>query len=294
MDATLGGPGIDPLSLLGTRVLGVPGEHDFYFTLDQIPPADEDKADLGVAKTCSGEGEVPLAGEPFTCAVVVTNTGPGLPRDVVVTDSLTSSLSPADYSVGAATFRVGTESATYPCGPSSATGFTCAIGTVPVGGSVTIEVEITPQQPGSFTNDVSVSTASTDANAANNDASVDVQVFLPVPVDISPGSLTNPVSIDRPGLITVAILSQGGFDATTLEVATACFGDAEDPSQRNCSEAHGGAHYEDADKDKDKDVVFHFEVQTSGIDMGDTTACLKGETTDGIGFYGCDVITTQP
>jgi uncharacterized repeat protein (TIGR01451 family) len=99
-------------------------------------------------------GEVALAGEPFTCTIVVTNAGPGLPRNVVVTDTLTSSLPGTDYSVGAASFQVGTGPTSYPCGASSASGFSCDIGTVPVGGSVTITVDITPLKPGSFSNDV--------------------------------------------------------------------------------------------------------------------------------------------
>jgi uncharacterized repeat protein (TIGR01451 family) len=294
VNAPLGGPGIDPLSLLGPQKLGFPGQFDFYFTLSQVPPADEDKADLGVSKTCSWEGEVALAGEPFTCTIVVTNAGPGLPRNVVVTDTLTSSLAGTDYSVGAASFQVGTGPTSYPCGASSASGFSCDIGTVPVDGSVTITVEITPLKPGSFSNDASVSTDSTDDASGNNGAGVDVDVYLSVPLDISPGSLTNPLKVDRRGLVTVAILSEPGFDATTLNVASACFGDAEDASQRTCEEAHGHVHVKDADGDGDNDLVFHFEVLATGIDMTDTTACLKGTASDGTGFYGCDVVTPVP
>jgi hypothetical protein len=54
VNAPLGGPGIDPLSLLGPQSWAS-GQFDFYFTLSQVPPADEDKADLGVSKTCSWE-----------------------------------------------------------------------------------------------------------------------------------------------------------------------------------------------------------------------------------------------
>ena len=141
------------------------------------------------------------------------------------------------------------------------------------------------------------STASTELFPGNNTpAAVGVDVYLSVPVDIAPGSTTNPVTIGRRGLVTVAIISGGGFDATTLNVATACFGDAEDASQRTREEVHGVAHKEDADKDKDKDldIVFHFQVLATGIDLGDTTACLKGTTTNGIGFYGCDMVTPVP
>jgi hypothetical protein len=118
-----------------------------------------------------------------------------------------------------------------------------------------------------------------------------VDVYLSVPVDISPRSSTNPLNLGKHGLVTVAILSEPGFDATALNVASACFGDAEDASQRTCEEAHGTVHVEDVDKDKDDDLAFHFEVLATGIDMTDTTACLKGTTSDGTGFYGCDVVT---
>ena len=60
---------------------------------------------------------------------------------------------------------------------------------------------------------------------------------------------------------------------------------------RTCSEAHGAPHVTDVDKDKDKDLSFHFTVAETGIDLGDTSACIKGTTSDGIGFYGCDRVT---
>jgi hypothetical protein len=213
-----------------------------------------------------------------------------LPRNVAVTDTVTTSLAASDYTVGDATFHVGTEAASHPCEKSTATGFDCAIGTVPVGGSVTIEVEILSLEPGQLTDTATVSTDSTDADATNDEDEVSVDVYLPVPVDIEPGSTTNPVNISKQGVVTIAILTTSTFDATSLTVADACFGDAEDASQRNCAEIHGKAHVADVDKDKDVDLVFHFSVPATGIDLGDTTACLKGTTTVGIGFYGCDAV----
>lgn len=293
MDEPIGGPGIDPLTLLGEHVLGVNGEFDFYFDLASIPLTDEDDAELAIAKSCSWDGEVALAGEPFTCTISVTNSGPGLPRNVVVGDTLTTTLGAADYQVGQATFHIGSSSDSYNCGASTPAGFSCAIGTVPVGGSVTIEVEITPAKPGSFSNDVTVSTDSTESDTTDNGAGADVEVYLPVPVDISPGSVDNPVKLGRPGILSVAIITDSGFDATELVIDSACFGDAEDESQRTCDEVHGQAHYVDADRDKDVDIIFHFRVEDTGIDLTDTTACLKGMTVDGISFYGCDLVRPQ-
>jgi uncharacterized repeat protein (TIGR01451 family) len=294
LDASLGGSGVDPLSLIGDHNLGVTGEFDFDFTLSEIPQTDEDQAELSVTKSCEWEGEVALAGEPFTCTIVVSNSGPGLPRNVVVADTLTSTLAADDYLVGDAIFRVGTDEASFPCGPSSSTGFSCEVRTVAVGGTVTIEVEITPLKAGSFSNGVAVSTDSSEEVLDDNEAGANVDVFLSVPVDIQPGSADNTLNLGKRGLVSVAILSEDGFDATTLDVVTACFGDAEEPGQRTCDEAHGQVHLEDADKDKDIDLVFHFSVGSTGIDPGDSTACLKGTTADGTGFYGCDAITIVP
>lgn len=285
-------PGVDPRTVLGAHNPGVSGEFDFDLTLGEIPLADEDTADVGVSKSCAWEGEVALAGDPFTCTIVVSNAGPGLPRDVVVTDALTSSLAASDYTVGGATFRVGATAETYSCGASTATGFSCAIGTVPVGGTVTIEVVITPIKPGSFTNTATVATDSTDGNGGNDESSgVEVEVYLPVPLDISPGSSLNPLNLSKGGVMSVAILTTGAFDASQLVIAEACFGDAESPGDRTCSEVHGAPHVTDVDKDKDKDLDFHFSVAETGIDLGDTSACIKGTTSAGIGFYGCDRVT---
>jgi hypothetical protein len=224
--------------------------------------------------------------------MVVTNAGPGLPRNLVVTDTITTLLAASDYNVGAASFDIGGTS--YPCGASSASGFSCAIGSLPVGGSATITVEITPLKAGNFTNGVSVSTDSTDGVSGNNSSSVEVQVYRSVPVDIQPGSTKNAVNLGKRGLVSVGILSGAGFDATTFDVSSACFGDTEDPGQRTCTEVHGAPHLVDADKDKDLDLMFHFDSLATGIDLGDTTACLKGTTSDGVGFYGCDRVTPVP
>ena len=96
------------------------------------------------------------------------------------------------------------------------------------------------------------------------------------------------------GVVTVAILTGAGFNATSLNIATACFGDAGDASQRTCDETHGQVHVADADKDRDFDLLSHFDGGATGIDAGDTSACLRGTTTGGIGFYGCDLITVVP
>jgi hypothetical protein len=114
-------------------------------------------------------------------------------------------------------------------------------------------------------------------------------------IDIKPGSYPNPIDLKSKGVIPVAILTSATFDATTVDPSSVCFGDAEDPSQRDCTEAHGRGHIQDVDGDGDLDLVLHYETGQTGIDLGDTQACLTGDTFDGITLpQGCDSIKVVP
>jgi hypothetical protein len=113
-----------------------------------------------------------------------------------------------------------------------------------------------------------------------------------VVVDIKPGSTTNPIKLSSHGLIPVAILTTDTFDATTLDPSTVCFGDDDNPAQRDCTEVHGKGHIEDVNGDGRADLLLHYETSQTGIDLGDTQACVTGKTFDGVEVQGCDTITT--
>jgi hypothetical protein len=115
---------------------------------------------------------------------------------------------------------------------------------------------------------------------------------IPVAVDIKPGETPNVISLGKNSVIPVAVLSTATFYAATVNPATVCFGDAEAPAQRDCTVAPGTV-LQDVNKDKRKDLVLHFETQQTGIDPGDTRACLSGKLYDNTSIEGCDSIKTK-
>jgi uncharacterized delta-60 repeat protein len=111
---------------------------------------------------------------------------------------------------------------------------------------------------------------------------------MTVPIDIKPGSPTNPIKLSSTGKIPVAILSTSSFDATTVDPTSVCFGDAGAPPQRDCTAARSSL--EDVNADGRLDLLLFFETGQTGIDPGDTQACLTGKTLSGVGVEGCDSI----
>ncbi len=125
-----------------------------------------------------------------------------------------------------------------------------------------------------------------------NDAAPDwrpIAAAIPVTIDVRPRN----VNVRSRGLVPVAIISEAGFDARTVLPLSVCFGDADGPDQRDCSEAHGRGHFTDLQDDGDTDLLLHFQVRQTGIDRGDRRACLTGRTSDGGSLTGCDAIRAK-
>jgi hypothetical protein len=116
-----------------------------------------------------------------------------------------------------------------------------------------------------------------------------VREVAKVSVDIKPGSDPNSINPSLAGDLPVAILGTDSFDVADVDVATLAFGpdDARfDPSP--------GPHFDDVNGDGLVDLVAHYRTHQTGIEFGDTQACIAGETLGGAPFTGCDAIRTVP
>jgi hypothetical protein len=121
----------------------------------------------------------------------------------------------------------------------------------------------------------------------------EVRGSIAVTIDILPGTTPNLVKLTGKGLTTaVGLLSSPGFDARQAVTSSLCFGDAEAPAQRDCTLAKPLV-VKDLDHDGDLDLSLVFDNPQSGIDSGDTTACLNGRLPSGLLFTGCDAIVTR-
>jgi hypothetical protein len=144
-------------------------------------------------------------------------------------------------------------------------------------------------EPGIYT--VTICVTDDDNGTGCDTLEVEVVPFL-VMIDIKPGSFPNSINLDRRGVIPVGILSEADFDATDIIPQTACFGDAEDALQRDCTMEKKKIHPEDANGDGLTDAVLHFATSETGIEFGETEACITAELTDGRFIIGCDSVRT--
>jgi uncharacterized protein DUF11 len=268
-------------------------DYDLYLSVSDVPLTNEDTADASVAVACAPSGEVALIGQPFTCTAHVGNAGPGLPRQTSLDDGFvpggpTVAINSSTWTV-AAPFAVGTQT----CSAIGSDSVHCNLVTVPFGGDAAAVITATPAGTGFVTNRAIVAAVSSDPNTTNNSATSRLEVFRPVTIDIEPGDTANVVNLNRGGTVSVAILTTPDFDAATADVNAVCFGDADAPGERVCTERHGRGHMVDVDRDGDLDLVLHYIVESTGIDLGDQRACLIGHTLNGAGFFGCDAVSTQ-
>ena len=180
--------------------------------VDEVPLGTEDQADLAVSKSCSPSQVIAPA--PFSCRVEVTNAGPGLPHDVKVTDTITAPTS--NYTILHPTLSFENVASPPPPTPCtiSANKVVCELGTVPLGGAkAVISYDISSNDGGTFHDTATVSSGSTDSNAANDSASSSATVVVPTRTALA--SSADPSRVNEPVTYTATVTSAVGTSIPT-------------------------------------------------------------------------------
>ena len=107
-----------------------------------------------------------------------------------------------------------------------------------------------------------------------------------VDIDIKPGSEPNSINPRSRGVIPVAILTTDAFDASTVDPSMVLFG------ATGSEAAPVQSALKDVDRDGDIDMILHFKTQETGIQYGDASASLTGETSGGQMIQGSNCIQT--
>jgi uncharacterized repeat protein (TIGR01451 family) len=189
-------------------------------------------ADLALTKTDSTDPV--FAGGTLTYNLAVQNNGPSGATDVTLTDSL-----PASFVYESATPSQGT------CNEASGL-VSCSLGAVANGASATVQIAVTPQAVGTFTNTASVQTTAIDLVPGNDDASESTTV-LPAP-DLANLALTktdtaDPVPVGGTLTYNLTIQNNGPSRATGVTVTDNLPGgvsyQSATPSQGSCEHSSG-------------------------------------------------------
>lgn len=261
-------PGDWEISLFGADV--PPEGEQVVFGISTIPAVE--RADLSLAKTA--DPNPVILGQDLMYTLTVSNEGPSAATGVVLTDTLPAGVThiSSTPSQGSCTEMDGIVE--------------CELGDLASGNSVTVNVVVTPTEPGSAVNSADVAGNEADPNSANNAAIQTTAVH--VPIDIKPGSDPNPIQCNSGrGVIPVAILSNDSFDAMDVDHTTVRF---EGAGETHVDRKSGMArrHEEDVDRDGDIDLLFHFRLQDTNLTCQSKEGTLTGETFNGLEVVGTD------
>ena len=173
-----------------------------------VVPGSPGNADLSVTKTASPNPVLP--GGTVTYLITVTNNGPSVATNVIVSDPVP---------LGATL-----QSATPSAGGSCTTGavVTCTFPSLAVSASATVTIAVTAPAQGSLTNTVVVSSNVPDLTPANNTATTVTQVGVgPTSADLAVTKTASPNSVTPNGTLTYLItVTNNGPNAATSVVVT--------------------------------------------------------------------------
>ncbi len=111
-----------------------------------------------------------------------------------------------------------------------------------------------------------------------------------ITIDIKPGSDDNSINLNSKGVVPVAVLTTGDFDAGTIKPETVLFAGA---SPLRWTLRWKWKMMKDVDDDGDKDMLFFFRTQDLDLDENSTEATLTG-IADGNEISGTDTVRIVP
>jgi hypothetical protein len=112
------------------------------------------------------------------------------------------------------------------------------------------------------------------------------RVPIEVNVDIKPKTDKNRINPNGDGQIRVAILTTDSFDAASVDSKTVRFG------ATGMEAAPVDVALRDPNHDGQRDLILTFQIQDTGINCGDTSASLTGQTFTGFSILGSNPIRT--
>jgi streptogramin lyase len=117
--------------------------------------------------------------------------------------------------------------------------------------------------------------------------------MLPMKIDIKPWNPHNVINPDDRGILEVAILDDGTFDLSDIDLSKVYFGpNKAEPIRWKFYKSHH--HYHHHGHERLEYIVFYFKIQDTGIIHGDTSAEMTAMLTNGIMLVGTDSIYTVP
>lgn len=263
------------------------------YCLDHPEDAQCVSADLAVTATSAAGTGFSVVGETTQVEVSTTveNLGPDGPVDAVVDEVVAApagvTVTPAGSAWKADALAVGA-----PREHASSYDVTCG---EPGVHTVTVTSTISPEL---------AKVADPDPSNDERVAEFEIECAIPVKLDVKPGSDRNPVNVKEATIPMAVLTTDAGefglplaFDATTVVVDGLRIGNRADlvATGSGLPERHDKVHLEDVVvKDGDVDAVLHAAGREIPVTASTTELCVRGTTTSGLSFFGCDVVDVVP